>query len=60
MVSADLGFAMHKGACPMIEWRDIPDAELIRMLREAAAAWFNNDQLLLLEELIMRVSRRRL
>lgn len=32
----------------MTECRDIPDDELIRRLREAAAAWFNNDQLLLL------------
>jgi hypothetical protein len=38
----------------VIDWRAIPDDELIRRLREAASAWFNNDQLLLLEELIRR------
>jgi hypothetical protein len=38
----------------MIECKDLPYDELIRRLREAAAAWFNDDQLLLLEELIRR------
>jgi hypothetical protein len=36
------------------------DDELIRRIREAGAHWFNNDQLLLLEELIRRAQLGRL
>jgi hypothetical protein len=43
----------------MIDCRDVPDDELIRRLREAAAAWFNNDELLMLEELIRRMEKVR-
>jgi hypothetical protein len=32
----------------------LSDDELVRLVREAASAWFNNKQLLLLEELIRR------
>jgi hypothetical protein len=35
--------------------RNMPTAELIAELRRAAAVWFRNDHLLLLEELIRRV-----
>ena len=43
----------------MIDCREISDDELVRILREAAAAWFNNNQLLMLEELIRRLGDRR-
>ena len=42
----------------MIECRDVPDSELVRLLREAASAWFNDIQLMLLEELIRRFLNR--
>jgi hypothetical protein len=35
--------------------RDIPTSELIAELRRAAAVWFRNDHLLLLEEMIRRL-----
>jgi hypothetical protein len=38
----------------MIECKDISDEDLIRRLRQAAAAWFNDDNIMLLEELIRR------
>jgi hypothetical protein len=37
--------------------RDMPTPELVDALRRAAAVWFRNDHLLLLEELIRRVPR---
>ena len=37
--------------------RDLPTAELIAELRRAAAVWFRNDHLLLLEEMIRRLPR---
>jgi hypothetical protein len=42
----------------MIECNDISDEELVLALRSAAAAWFNDNQLGLLEELIKRVLER--
>jgi hypothetical protein len=42
----------------MSNLRGLTDDEIFRRLREAAAAWFSNDQLLLLEELIRRVQAR--
>jgi hypothetical protein len=39
--------------------RVLPDEELIEGLRSAASAWFNNEQLLMLEELIRRADTRR-
>jgi len=39
---------------------NVSDEELIRLIREAASHWFNNDQLLLLEELIRRARLGRL
>ena len=38
----------------MINCRDVSNDDLVRILRDAASAWFNNDQLLMLEELIRR------
>jgi hypothetical protein len=58
MVATDMGAAMHTGEGEtLIECREISDDELIRRLREAAASWFNDTQLLLLEELIRRIRR---
>jgi len=37
--------------------RDLPDTNLIEALRRAAATWFKNSDLLLLEELIRRYRR---
>jgi hypothetical protein len=37
--------------------RDLTDAELIERLRRAAAIWFKNSDLLLLEEFIKRFGR---
>jgi len=37
--------------------RDMPTAELVDALRRAAAVWFRNDHLLLLEEMIRRLPR---
>jgi len=37
--------------------RDLSDAELVEHLRRAAAVWFKNTDLLLLEELIRRYAR---
>jgi hypothetical protein len=42
----------------MIECKDFTEEELIRRLREAAAAWFNDRELMLLEELIRRARLR--
>jgi hypothetical protein len=39
--------------------RNLSDEELARRLREAATAWCNNSELLMLEELIRRASVRR-
>jgi hypothetical protein len=44
----------------MTEAAEKSDEELVRLLREAAAHWFNNTQLLLLEELIRRARLSRL
>ena len=38
----------------------LSDNELVRLVREAAANWFSNRQLELLEELIRRAERRHL
>jgi hypothetical protein len=43
----------------MIDCRDISDDELISRLRVAASAWFSDNQLLMLEELIRRLGERR-
>lgn len=37
--------------------RELLSGDLVRRLRHAAAAWFSNDQLLMLEELIRRLER---
>jgi hypothetical protein len=39
--------------------RDLPTAQLIAELRRAAATWFRNDHLLLLEEMIRRLPSER-
>jgi hypothetical protein len=41
------------------DYREFSDDELARRLREAAAAWFKNEDLLMLEELIRRAQIRR-
>jgi hypothetical protein len=42
----------------MSDLRGLSDDELSRRLREAASAWFNNEQLLMLEELVRRADAR--
>ena len=43
---------------PMIECKDISDEELVQRLRKAASAWFNDNELMLLEELIRRAQNK--
>jgi hypothetical protein len=40
--------------------RELSDVDLIASLRKAASAWFRNDHLLMLEELIRRYQAQRM
>ena len=40
-----------------MNYRELPTSDLIARLRRAAATWFKNDDLLLVEELIRRLQQ---